>query len=1176
MATTTFYEYQNSANICDANGVGTTSYTIDKDTGNIIKTQETSSIVFKDHIGNEFKITTSPFVRPGALGYGVQVKISVFMKHVSGEIYTQDIFYPRSRTGSNFVNLTASSTISWNFNSISTTYRKYDVTETSTIQRPLRTDYKQYETSNFSTMTLNFQFGTNSFTDRFNKTLSNDKNSYPEKIVDHRFNYYHSLAAEATKDVATVNVQLFDVKMNNILMEDSIIKKKEINDADGKTFLHKVNDSRTLWNGGSRVETQLVSKGGRLTADTDLTLYFDRNLKIFGKIFAFDDLYPDNLSVKIDGLPSDYIGETIASKGEITPQEYLFEKFSILSNLAGASKSFQRDTVPTGQISTAIDGESLDVNLDDTSYSRLPFRGLNFSAIELYHEKQTPVLEGVTYDVTGKQLGYIRDYRTKNRDGTFTYTYRNFNSYRYLELLVKTKSGSNSTGLVSIECPNDTKQYTIEASGVFSRVRIDLCAPSNKNSIVDIQDNPYPRLLITDSTFTTNTQQERINGDYYGVSRVFRILIDNTDIEIKFDPAASEYGVYLVRNIFTRSNFLAERLSPSNSIKKVFTDKIKSNVLTEYFGRRYWQVDVDGRNEEEWDWGYQSKIEIKRTIKDFTDSLLKYHSGWKIKNYIQKGDLLSRSWYLNSIDGYMSWLGGDGVTFTTPGKYIFGSKINDKFSDVVLWLNHDSSSESFTKDVIAQTVFDSINGDFVPYYDNPFENHLENNNKFVMNLAASVILRGRVHGIVLDKNSNNLKSGSEVKLEYLLNDQLTNRGTATSDDQGTFYTKLPFGLGLKEHNVTNLSLTLKQIIESAKQQRFAFKVRDVLKRQISAIENLLTKQLLVAFNKSNEDVSLLSLDTIDNPITNINQLLYLNDQAYKFTGSNAVLINSNQKSNSFNNSNSFVLAEKADNILIVANLNSNDNENWYPYTSTISKTDSKIFTITKFNSYSVSYQSPEIYNSYVDQGILKLRRTNLNLSSTINAPNSEVVNIVEKVSDDFHPIIVLPSNDVLVLYKLESDTKKIYGKVYNNKIISKEFLVISSADFSNQPNEIFSPSITLDFKQNLCKIVFFHQKSLIYADFEIKNLLNEAISSNVKFHYIVGNEKESDFKTGKVSYYSTESINISAQKAGIISSTRQNKSDEVIVFFVDDNSDVNSVVIKPRSSTSKVRKYNGN
>ena len=144
----------------------------------------------------------------------------------------------------------------------------------------------------------------------------------------------------------------------------------------------------------------------------------------------------------------------------------------------------------------------------------------------------------------------------------------------------------------------------------------------------------------------------------------------------------------------------------------------------------------------------------------------------------------------------------------------------------------------------------------------------------------------------------------------------------------------------------------------------------------------MTKQLLVAFNKSNEDVSLLSLDTIDNPITNINQLLYLNDQAYKFTGSNAVLINSNQKSNSFNNSNSFVLAEKADNILIVANLNSNDNENWYPYTSTISKTDSKIFTITKFNSYSVSYQSPEIYNSYVDQGILKLRRTNLNLSST--------------------------------------------------------------------------------------------------------------------------------------------------------------------------------------------------
>ena len=47
-------------------------------------------------------------------------------------------------------------------------------------------------------------------------------------------------------------------------------------------------------------------------------------------------------------------------------------------------------------------------------------------------------------------------------------------------------------------------------------------------------------------------------------------MIDNKDIEIKFDPAASEYGVYLVRNVFVKSSFLAERLSSSNSIKKSF------------------------------------------------------------------------------------------------------------------------------------------------------------------------------------------------------------------------------------------------------------------------------------------------------------------------------------------------------------------------------------------------------------------------------------------------------------------------------------------------------------------------------------------------------------------------------------------------------------------------------
>lgn len=1178
MSTITFYDYQNPSNVCQATGAAASSYTIKLEDGSLIVTAETSSIVFKDHIGNEINIATSPFIRRdiGAQGYGVQVKISITMKHVSGEIYTEDIFYPRGRTGGQFRNTTASVSLSWVFTSQSTTYRKYDVTDNYTGNIPMKTDCKQYETSDFSTMTLFLQYGPNRFTDIFTKTLSNNKNSYTEKLVNHNFYYYHSLAVDTQNTEAQVQSDLSSVFMNGILMGEPYIKVKEINDSDGKTFLHKKNDSITTWNGGSRLSTKIVSKGGRLTATTELNLHFDRNLKIFGKVFAFDELYPDPLKVMIDGLPGGFANETQVLSGDIVPKEYLFEKFYINSDLAGSFKTFQRDTVPTGQISTSIDTDTLDKNLDDISYKRLPFRGLNFTAIQMYHEPQTAVLEGITYATNGVYIGNVRDYRTKNRDGSYSYTYKKFNSYRYLELLVRCKTGSSATGLVTLECPSDSKQYNLSVTSEFKRVRIDLCSPVNKNSIVDIQDNPYPRFLITDATFTTNEQQERINGDYYGVSRVFRILIDNPNIEIKFDLATSEYGVYLLRNTFVKSNFLAERLSTSNPLKKVYTDKIVGQTITQYLGRRYWQVDVDGRNEEEWDWGYENQLEVRRSIKNFTDSLLKYHTGWKIKSYVQKGDIKTRSWYLNSVDGNMSWLGGDGVTFTTPGKYIYSDKINDEFSDVVLWLNQDTSLQSLSKDVLAQTVFDSINGNYVPYYDNPFENHVAKGSPLFMNLAASVVLRGRVHGIVLDKNTNQSLAGSQVKLEYVLNNQPTNRGTDTSDLQGIFYTKLPFGLGLKEHNVTNLSLTLKQIIQSAKQQRFVFKVRDVLKKQISAVENLLTKQLLVAFNKSNEDVSLLSLDTVDNPIATINQLYYLNDLASKFSGLNPVILNSNIKSNSFNNSNSFVLAEKADNILIVANLNSHDNENWYPYTTAIGKVDSKIFTISKYNSYSMSYESPEIYNTFVDQGTLKLRRTSLNLANTTNVPNSEIVTIVEKVAEDYHPVVVLPSNDILIIYKLEADTKKLYGKIYNSKNLSNQFLILDSADFSLNPSEIFSPSATLDSNQDLCKIVFYHETSLLYADFEVKNLLSKAVSTNVKLHYVAGNQKESNFKTGKVSYYSNETISLSAQKAAIISSTRQNKSDEVIVFFVDDNSDVNSVVIKPRMSTSKVRKYNGN
>ena len=1168
---TTVYEYTNGTNTFLAEGYGEGGFA--RDNSGQFLYQKTMDLKISDHIGNVGSVVIT-IERGFSFGSTPRLKIEVSGRHVSGEIKTEIAYINQEISG------IAAAGISWTMDSLSTTYLKYDIEEQSTEQLPLYSKYKQYETSIFSVFTFRVKYGL-----RPDQTiilnLSNEKGSYPETLVDHKFEYSHNMVLRILKtppDEVRMTAGLLSVSMNKVPFRAPFI--------DGKGEVKgKSGESETVWDGFSGIRTTLVQRGeGVQLEQLNLLHYLDKNLLAHGLAFSFETEYNDSLQAILDTGRDTY--NLPMTNGNTGYSLYHFYKWQFFSLIAGSSSG---DTFPSN-IKMKLDNSFLTKNLDDSSYTRLPFRGLHFKGAKIYQKNLVPVIKGITTTSKGEYAGNIRDYRTKKPDGTFILTYKNFTSFRYLELNVKSKNGSESIGIVSIECPNDTKQYKIVASSEFQKVKIDLCAPINKTSLVDIQDNPYPRYSITELPFTTDDTQERINGDYFGISRVYRIVIDNENIEIEYDAVNSKYGVNLIRNKTVQYNFLAERLSGSNQLKKIYTDQIKDNIITQTFGRRYWQSDTDGRNEEEHDWGYITVInksndqkqtsEKPVTIKEFTDSLIKYHNGWVVANSTSKGERFTRSWYLNSYDGYMNWLGSDGITITAPGSY---PETENTFSedgyDLNIWIQRNSDELSRSTNIIAQTVFDELDGNFVPYYHCPFKNYSANipgDSKSYMYLTAAVILRGRIHGLVLDKDTNNYKVGSEVKLEYINENQTIDRGKGLSDDQGVFYSRIPYGLGLKEHNVINLSLTLKQIIESAKQQRFAFKVRDLVKNQISAIENILTKQLLVAFNKSTENVSVLSLDTIDNPIYKIDEIKYLNDDQNKLLGTNPFLINSNVKNNSFNNSNSFILAEKKDSIVIVANLNSHDTENWYPYTTKIDKKDSKILKSSVFNSYSISYQSPEIYNSYIESSVLKIRHVSLNLSNINEPPTANIIDITENVADDFSPVIVLPSNDVLVIYKLKDDAKKLYGKLYSNKNLSNQFLILDSSDFDSDPGDIVSPSVTVDNDKNLCKMVFYYKSSLLYVDFEIKNILSRTVSSNLKFHYVGGKQKESDFKTGKVSYYSEENISISSQRAAIVSSTRPNKTDEVIIFFVDDNNDINSIVIKPRMSTSKLRKYNGN
>lgn len=89
----------------------------------------------------------------------------------------------------------------------------------------------------------------------------------------------------------------------------------------------------------------------------------------------------------------------------------------------------------------------------------------------------------------------------------------------------------------------------------------------------------------------------------------------------------------------------------------------------------------------------------------------------------------------------------------------------------------------------------------------------------------------------------------------------------------------------------------------------------------------------------------------------------------------------------------------------------------------------------------------------------------------------------------------------------------------------------------------------------------------------MKNITTKFNFNNHKLHFVAGNLNESDFLTNKVSYYSTEKVELLSQRAALINSTRPSKTDENIVFFLDNLNNINSVVIKPRISTSKIKIY---
>lgn len=629
---------------------------------------------------------------------------------------------------------------------------KYDVNETATavLDYPLYTTYKQYERSTVggtalcqvtisgTTITASSTVGTSLATDyRFDTIVGS-------------FYKAGSASGLSILNISAMTTNLIAVPSYSHL---NFISSDFYASHSGSSAEFKILGTDDAF--GDPQQSTIT-----MTAHTAL----ERRMKFLGKINAYDVSYPDPLTIRITGVDNAGLGyRDIVRTGSYDESDTYYD-YSISSSLLaypGASTQIVNTgpvfTVPNS-IKTQIIGTSLTANGDDPKYTRLPFRGWNFPGAFMELANSTEITAGGTTN-------------TRNYSPT-----QNFNSYRYIEVEVKSNTGTLQSDTISITSQpgSDVKSWTFSTSSAAYEIkRFDLLIPPNKSLSIDDQDDPYPRLSPSGS----NPAQERTNLDWFGISRVSQISIANPNITLG--------RVWLVADTTSCQSDFA--FAPEYYVK-VETD---SSGGATYFGRRLWSQNVAGRHEEEFDVLKVSGVATNNTITNFTTRVQGNHRGWTASPSTAAGS--NRLSYANSATGYALWLGG--ITFKADTG---GGTVQKDYLNV-----YQNQGEADCQ-VLAQTYFDElISNELIPDYGDPFGVYKETAFPLIT-LPSVSILRGKAFGLLVDGTKTPLFAGN---VDLLLSSTLANRGSGISAINGTYKTGTPMGLSYKNHRVDYLTLT---------------------------------------------------------------------------------------------------------------------------------------------------------------------------------------------------------------------------------------------------------------------------------------------------------------------------------------------------------------------------------
>jgi len=704
-------------------------------------------------------MTNTARARPGN-PWSYQILLSVSVANGNGQTASNTIVVTSGTPTADYLDISGTITGSWSA-SVNTNIlwniseAAYSISSAPT-QFPPYTTYEVYEQAKPSatcTATLTLA-GTST-------TATGTVGSSGGAIATHDFT---AGLQQTCEDTGTASASITNIKVNGVAPYQATHSHSYSSQTAG-------NWSTSGTSSATEQTTVNLTSSARLAAPVSLT----------SRIRAWEGAYPDSLTMRVTGFDYETLGyRDITGTGSISGTDTLY-KYSFASTIVTSSGSSNLTTALNGvppYINAELTAASLTTNGDSSTDNRVLFRGWRFNGWSIAETNNRAV------GLTGNDRLYA--------------PYEGMSGYRYLAIQIKAQSGTNQSGYIELtDYHGNTKRWQVVAPTTsYSTVTLDLCSPDiwslGALPATDDKDNPYPRKNTTSSSYAGS---ESVDTAYWGITSCQRLRVSSGSIDIgtttlTYTNTDSTY----VPDTFTAA---FERITPA-IVAEVDT-------TTYYYGRRFWQQDRDGRTEEESDVYWQKTVGGATGVTTYSvdpvtiselcdqinasDNSIVRHPGWVATNSVAypAGATCSvsqpplRDCFLNGVTGYSTWLRGGGILATphatTGTDFAYGHQLA-------------------AGTIVAQTLFDRINGNFPPDLNDPFD--INGGTEAGLYLAGGSLLRGIAHGAILDNAGDPETTGT---VDLLLTSTSANRGTdSTLDAEGRYYTSTPWGLGESNHD----------------------------------------------------------------------------------------------------------------------------------------------------------------------------------------------------------------------------------------------------------------------------------------------------------------------------------------------------------------------------------------